>query len=337
MKVSEIGEFRLIELLTKIVEENRGKLADNRQQLVIGIGDDTAAWLCDDSVNLATTDCLVQDVHFRLDMTTWKELGWKSLAISLSDIAAMGGVPIYVLVSLGLPGDTDVDNVSELYHGITELGNRFGVSVIGGNISSSATAFITTTVFGSATDRDRILTRSAAKPGELIAITGRLGAAAAGLEMLKQKMKPDAETDNSLRQAFLHPYPHIAEGQLLAENGVKAAMDISDGLIADLGHLCKSSLVGAKVFVDSIPIHPAVSEAFGDKALEMALSGGEDYELLFTATSDIIEEIKAKASVPITVIGEIIPDEAGIINIIDSGNKPYKTTVTGWQHFAERG
>jgi len=328
-----MGEFRLVELLTKIAEEGQDKQPALRQQLVIGIGDDAAAWRSDALINLATVDCLVQDVHFTLDMTTWNELGWKSLAISLSDIAAMGGIPQYAIVSLGLPGDTEVDDIADLYRGMIELGNRFGVAIIGGNTSDAAIVFISISVFGSATGDDKILTRSAARIGDRIAVTGSLGAAAAGLEMLKKKMPLDSETGASLRQAFLCPHPRIAEGQLLAEKGIKAAIDISDGLIADLNHLCRASQVGARLDIDRIPIHPAVKKDFDNKSLEMALSGGEDYELLFTASAEVIDRVKTKASLPITVIGEVVADKTCKVTLMDREGKPCKPGGTGWQHF----
>jgi len=331
MKISEMGEFRLIELLAKIAEEGQGK------QPIIGIGDDAAAWRGYASLNLATVDSLVQGIHFTMEMTTWKELGWKALAISLSDIAAMGGMPRYALVSLGLPGDTEVDDVADLYRGMIEMGNRFGVAIIGGNISDASIVFISTTVLGSDTEQDKTLTRSAATAGDRIAVTGSLGAGAAGLEVLRQKTPLDAATSDPLRQAFLHPHPRIAEGQLLAEQGVKAAIDISDGLIADLGHLCRASRVGAKIDIDRIPIHPAVKKAFGDRSLEMALSGGEDYELLFTASDEVINRVKPKASLPVTVIGEVVADTTGKVTLVDGEGKPYKPVGTGWQHFVARG
>ncbi len=336
MKVSETGEFRLVELLSRIAGEGQDKQSARRQQLIIGIGDDAAAWRNDALINLATVDCLTQDVHFRLDTTTWNELGWKALAISLSDIAAMGGVPKYALVSLGLPGDTEVDDVADLYRGIIELGQKFGVVIIGGNISDATIVFINTTVLGNAIEQDKILTRSAARAGDRIAVTGNLGAAAAGMEMLKQQMSFEPEAATSLRQAFLQPCPRIAEGQLLAEQGVKAAIDISDGLIADLSHLCRASQVGARIDIDRLPINPAVKNSFGDRSLEMALSGGEDYELLFTASTGVIDIVKTRASHPVTVIGEVVADKAGRVTLVDREGKPYKPAGTGWQHFATR-
>jgi thiamine-monophosphate kinase len=336
MKVSELGEFGLIDLLAKIAGKGQGVPAAHRQQLLTSIGDDAAAWRSDASIRIATIDCLVQDVHFTLKMTTWNELGWKALAVSLSDIAAMGGIPKYAQVSLGLPSHTEVEDIADLYKGIVELGEQFGVAIVGGNISNAPLVFIDTAVLGSVKEPDRILTRSAARPGEQIAVTGYLGAAAAGLEMLKEQIPLAPEADASLRTAFLRPYPRVAEGQLLVEQGVKAAIDISDGLISDLSHICQSSQVGARIEVDCVPVHPEVKTKFDQKSLEMALSGGEDYELLFTASSEVIERVRNQASCPITVIGQITADKTGKIVLFDSEGKPFKPAKTGWQHFAQR-
>jgi len=245
------------------------------------------------STQLATVDSFIQDVHFSLGMAPWSELGWKAMAANLSDIAAMGGVPRYALVALALPDHTEVEDVTALYKGMVELAEQFGVTIVGGDTSSAPLVVITVTILGGTINRDKsILTRSAAKPGEKIAVTGELGAAAAGLEMLTKKLQFDPKTTASLKMAFFHFFPRIAEGQLLVEQGVKATIDISDGLISDLGHICKASQVGAQIEVDRVPIKPVVKANFGDRALEMALSGGEDYELLFTGSIDVIDRVK---------------------------------------------
>ena len=335
MKVSELGEFGLIDLRAKMVYEARDKQAISWQKLVIGIGDDAAAWYCDAPVGLATTDSLLQGVHFTLEIATWYELGWKTLAISLSDIAAMGGVPRYALISLGLPDSTEVEDVVELYRGMIELGRQFGIAIAGGDTDSAPVVILNSTVFGTAGEKTQhILTRRAARAGELIAVTGYLGAAAAGLEMLKKKLAFDQKASAILRQAFLQPYPRVAEGQLLASLGVKAAIDISDGLVADLGHICQASKVGARIQVDLVPVHPAVKDNFGDKSLEMALSGGEDYELLFTASKEVIDRVRSQASCLITVIGEVVTDEMRQVALVDRQGRPFKPARTGWQHFA---
>ena len=154
--------------------------------------------------------------------------------------------------------------------------------------------------------------------------------------MLSKNLKFAPETTASLRKAFLHPCPRILEGQLLVEQGVKTAIDISDGLIADLSHICQASQVGAGIEVDRVPISPPVKANFGDRALELALAGGEDYELLFTARSEFIEKIQAAAACSITIIGEILADKIGEIALVDSQGNPVALPKAGWNHFTSR-
>jgi thiamine-monophosphate kinase len=333
MKVSELGEFGLIDLLTKMVSGVEDKRTTSWQELITGIGDDAAAWQGDAVTQLATVDSMIQDVHFSLGSTPWQDLGWKALAVNLSDIAAMGGAPRYALVSLALPEHTEVEDVTALYRGMIELAQSSGVAIIGGDISRAPLVIITITVLGN-TGNNHVLTRSAATSGEHVAVTGHLGGAAAGLEMLTRQLQFDTETMNSLRNAFLHPYPRVAEGQLLAAQGVKAAIDISDGLISDLTHICRQSQVGARIEIDRVPIHPAAKASFGDKSLELALSGGEDYELLFTATTEVVNKVKSVTSCPITVIGETTADNVGEVTAVDSEDKSFTLGKKGWEHFS---
>jgi thiamine-monophosphate kinase len=330
MKVSELGEFGLIDLLAKMIADSG--INKSAPDLILGIGDDAAAWRGDKSIQLATVDSMVQDIHFSLETTTWQELGWKSLAINLSDIAAMGGVPRYALVNLALPEDTEVENISKLYQGMIELARQFTVAIAGGNISRSPQVAITITVLGGSMN-DKILTRSAARPGDTVAVTGYLGSAAAGLEMLKKKLRFRSKDSQYLREAFLHPIPRIAEGQMLVKHGITNAIDISDGLLSDLRHICEASRVGARVDVNCLPIHAAVKASFGEKAVEMALSGGEDYELLFTGNAATISNIKAEVLCPVTTIGEIIAGEPGKIDLLDASGRPARISGTGWRHF----
>ena len=337
MKVSEIGEFGLIDLLAKMAYSARDNKQASWQQLIIGIGDDAAAWRCDASTQLATIDSFIQDVHFSLGIASWEDLGWKAMAVNLSDIAAMGGIPRYALVSLALPGHTEVEDITALYKGMIELAQQFEVAIVGGNTSSAPLVAINITILGSTSNKaQRILTRSAAKPGDKIAVTGELGAAAAGMMMLNKKLRFSPEATASLKKAFFHPSPRIAEGQLLVKHGVRAGMDISDGLIQDLSHICKASQVGARIEIDRVPIQPEVKANFGDRALELALSGGEDYELLFTGSTEAIDKVKKAASCPVTIIGEIVADKTGKITLVDKKGKPFNLGKTGWEHFATR-
>ena len=334
MKVRELGEFGLIERLNGMIPRGRGRPTAARERLIIGIGDDAAAWYGDTSIQLATVDSLIQDVHFSLNTASWEEVGWKSLAVNVSDIAAMGGLPGYALISLGLPGDTGVEDVIALYRGMIDLAGEYEVDIIGGNTVSAPQVVINVTVLGSTGSGDgQILTRSAARPGDLIAVTGTLGAAAAGVEILGKGLTFEPGATASLRKACLHPRPRVAEGRLLVEHGVKAAIDISDGLIADLNHICQESRVGARVEVDRVPISPAVKECFPDRALELALSGGEDYELLFTAAADNIDRVRMAASCPVTVIGEIASEGVNETVLVDSHGNPVSLPGTGWDHY----
>lgn len=326
MKVSELGEFGLIELLSEVLAQG-----EKDPQVVVGIGDDAAAWRVDDSNLLATTDTLVQGVHFTAE-GTWRELGWKAIAINLSDIAAMGGLPRYALASLALPGDTEVEDVTQLYQGMAEIAKRFKVTVVGGNISSAPLVMITMAVIGQG-QTEGILTRSAAVPGELIAVTGYLGSSAAGLRMLTHHCQFGPETMTFLRRAHLQPQPRIAEGQILVRKGVRATIDISDGLVADLGHLCKASKVGAILKVDQVPIHPKVRAAFPQESLDFALTGGEDYELLFTASEEVMENVRTLADFPLTVIGKIIQE--GGVTLLDKEGKPFSLDKKGWEHLKQ--
>ncbi|MFC1987734.1 thiamine-phosphate kinase [Chloroflexota bacterium] len=333
MKVSDLGEFGLIDLLAKMAYGAQDKETGAWQQLILGIGDDTAAWQGDDSIQLATVDSLIQDVHFILGLTSWKDLGWRAMVANLSDIAAMGGLPRYALVSLALPGHTEVEDVTALYKGMIELAQRFEVALVGGDTSSAPLLIINITVLGKAGREQQILTRSAARAGDKIAVTGYLGGAAAGLEVLKQHLAVDPEAGASLKKAFLRPYPRVAEGQILVQQGVRAAIDISDGLISDLQHICESSQVSARIEIDRVPVHLAVKANFDDRALELALSGGEDYELLFTASAEVIDKVKAAASCTITVIGEIMAGKAGEVISVDGKGNQVNMPKAGWDHF----
>jgi thiamine-monophosphate kinase len=323
VKVSELGEFGLIDLLAKMV----GK---GDERLLIGIGDDAAAWQGDDSIQLASVDSFIEGVHFTPETTPWPDVGGKALAVNISDIAAMGGIPRYALVSLALPDDSQVEDVAALYNGMLKVGKQHGVSIIGGDISKAPLVAVTITILGSSPTK-KILARSSAQAGDIVAITGSLGAAAAGMALLKNKGKLDPEAESRLKDAFLHPTPRIAEGLLLVEQGVKTAIDISDGLVADLGQICKASQVGARIEVERVPIEPAVKTAFSEGSLELALSGGEDYELLFTASKEIVDRIKKAASVPITAIGEITAGKG--VTLIDKQGKPFELKKAGWEHF----
>jgi len=332
VNVSDLGEFGLIALLAEIVDITKNPKAVSWQHLLIGIGDDAAVWQVDSEIQLATTDSLVQDTHFDLNVTTWEELGWKAIAVNLSDVAAMGGAPKYALISLALPGELETDNVSNLYQGMAKIASRFGVAIVGGNIASASKTIINVTVLGSL-ESAAALNRSAAVPGDLIAVTGYLGLSAAGLRMLKKNLKFDADTTEILHRAHLMPMPRVDEGRILLHEGVKAAIDISDGLISDLTHICRASKVSARVNQNALLIHPALENNFKSDYLQLALSGGEDYELLFTASARIINRVKNTMPCPVTIIGEITVEKPWQVTLVDANGRDIPWQKAGWEHF----
>src|SRR4030042_1087626 len=214
------------------------------------------------------------------------------------------------------------------------LADQFEVAIVGGNIVAAPNIVITVTVLGYAKGKT-ILRRSTARPGEQIAVTGYLGLSAAGLEMLDGKISLDPKIGNILKQGHLQPIPKVKEGQILVEQGVKTAIDISDGLIADLDHICETSQVSARIKVAQLPVHPLVKANFPGYQ-QLALYGGEDYELLFTADKEVIRQAKQALACPVTVIGDITDEKLPqrVIAVDSKGNViHYKRG--GWEHFRD--
>ncbi len=326
MKVRELGEFGLIDHIARMV---RGS---HKPDLILGIGDDAAAWHANAGVELATTDILVEGVHFNLGYAPWEDIGWKALAVNISDIAAMGGNPEYALVSLALPPDTDVQSVTEMYSGMLEIASQYGVAIVGGNVSSAPQVVLSISVIG--TSMGTLLTRSAAAPGEMVAVTGWLGGSAAGLGVLKGDVHVPADVARILSVAHLRPRPRVAEAQTLVRSGVRTSIDISDGLLSDLQRICEASRVGATIWLERLPIHESMEKAYGADSARLALSGGEDYELLFTAQTDLIEDVRADLGIPVTVVGEIVSSDKAAVEVIDAGGHVVDVGTAGWDHFA---
>ena len=334
MRLSDLGEFGLIDLIraasARYVDSGRTPWPE----VLVGIGDDAAAWRSNDRIQLATTDTLVQDVHFDLRVISWEELGWKALAVNLSDIAAMGGIPEYALLSLALPAELEVEDITKLINTMMSLASEFEVAIVGGNIATAPNVVITVTIIGRSKGRI-MLQRSTASPGDQIAVTGYVGSSAAGLEMLKGATISDPHVRNALRQAHFRPMPRVREGQILIEQGVRTAIDISDGLVADLDHICESSKVYARINIEQVPVHPAVRAHFPNHQ-ELALSGGEDYELLFTADKAATASAKQALNCPVTVIGDITDQRSPTrVTVVDNRANIIPYTKGGWNHFRD--
>ncbi|MBI4288915.1 MAG: thiamine-phosphate kinase [Chloroflexi bacterium] len=333
VKISQLGEFGLIDRVAKKIATAAGRQPEVWGPVKIGIGDDAAVWEASPGLQLATTDTLVQDVHFSLDTAGWDDLGWKALAVNVSDVGAMGGVPRYALVTLALPPATSVEDIERLYDGMLEAARAYNVAIVGGDMVTAPIVVITVGLWGVHSEGS-LLTRSGARPGDEIAVTGRIGDSAGGLAAFKGEGQPSPEASAYMKKAHLRPKPRLAEGQALARLGVKAAIDISDGLVADLGHICEASNVSAVVRVDALPVSMQLQEALGDRATEKALFGGEDYELLFTAPQALMQAVKASLECPVTVIGEVVPAGPAKVDLLDRNGRILPWGKGGWDHFA---
>lgn len=314
--------------------------------LIRGIGDDAAVFDVATGSNLVvTTDLLVEDVDFRRDNTEPHLLGHKALAVSLSDIAAMGARPRWALTSIGTPTDAWKPEVlDQFYQGFLALAGRYGVSLIGGDVSRTPEKIvIDSIVIGECAPR-RAVFRSGAQPGDQIFVTGFLGDAAAGLRLIERGARLDLEQDAEaqpldrllLRQ--LRPEPRVGWGMLLGEQQLASAMiDISDGLSSDLNHLCAESKVGALIDASLIPIDPVVTELSGRRALDplmLALHGGEDFELLFTVKPENLSRLPKRVDgVSLTRVGEIKEATHGIR--IAEGSRTWELEPGGWEHFSD--
>ncbi len=332
--VAALGEFALIDRLAAALAEVGAAAAPD----LLGIGDDAAIWTPTPGTRaVITTDSLIAGIHFRLDWTSWRDLGHKALAVNLSDVAAMGARPRLATISLALTGAEPVTGLLDLYRGLGALAAAHGVVVAGGDIVASPERLgLHLTVVGESwPDADgALLTRDRARPGDLLAVSGPLGRSAAGLEMLLQSAEGhdvtasavaspvhDLSADRRLPTtdflaAHHRPTPRIAYGRALVAAGGRVAMDLSDGLFGDLAKICARSCVGAIIEEGSLPVPDAVRAAFPDEWLRLATRGGEDYELLFTVDAATLDRLRvlcaARELPPPAIIGVITaPPAAG--------------------------
>ncbi len=330
MKLLDVGEFGAIERI-------RHKFKREDPRVLVGIGDDVAVLEGpSEMLLLATCDIQIEGVHFRLDFTTPYLLGRKALAINLSDIASMGGIPEFALVSLALPSRTEVEFLDELYRGLHDEAEEANVAIVGGNMAGLPERIAVDVFLLGKVERDKVLLRRGARPGDLVMVTGTLGDSAAGLALLLEGIRQ--RQFSPLYDAHLRPRPRLREGRILALGGLAtAAIDVSDGLAQDLTHICDESGVGVRVYSDSIPISPPVHEAaslLGADPLRWALAGGEDYQLLFTSSPAGADEVaKALAPTQVTVVGEVTEARYGRV-IVGSDGTERELLPKGWDHFA---
>ncbi len=327
MKLSRLGEFGLIERVRHTTPLGRG--------VNLGIGDD-AAWVRTPSGScLLTVDLLIEGVHFDLKWTSLYGLGYKTLAVNMSDIAAMGGIPAYVLLSLGIPAILDSKKVEEFYRGIRSLALKSGVVLVGGDTSVAKSLFISACLVGHAPVRP--VTRRGAKVGDDIYVTGTLGDSALGLHLLKRKSpKLTTPAGKFLLSRHHFPTPRVRIGAALAnEKLARAMIDISDGLLQDLGHICKASRIGAVIAEEKLPLSAAYRSLGDLDGTSHALAGGEDYELLFCARRRDrarIERLRGCSDVSITRIGTCTHARQGLKVFNAKGQRRF-LGLKGHDHF----
>lgn len=343
-EISQLGEFGLIDRLTKdfpIVNESSK----------MGVGDDAAVLEFGDKEVLVTTDLLLEGIHFDLRYVPLKHLGYKSAIVNFSDIYAMNGTPKQIVVSLGVSSRFTVEHIEELYAGIRLACEIYGVDLVGGDTSASVTGLvISVTCLGEA-EKGEVVFRSGAKPTDLICVSGDLGAAYMGLQLLErenrvaagakpgEEFQPDFSGKEYILERQLKPEARKDIVRALREHGIKptSMMDVSDGLSSELLHICKASGVGCRVFEDRIPIDyqtAVMAEELNMNLVTAAMNGGEDYELLFTVPLSDNEKVEKMEGVK--MIGYVTKPELGAALVTrDGGEMPIK--AQGWNAFPESG
>jgi thiamine-monophosphate kinase len=335
MTLKDIGEFGFIKKIS------RGCVI-RPHNIVKAIGDDAAAFRSDpDRLSLITTDLLVERIHFLRNAISGVDLGYKSLAVNLSDIAAMGGTAREAFVSIAIPQDCPLDYLEDIYKGMKHLAAKFDVNILGGDTTSSQIDLIINIVVHGTVAENEMLCRDAAQTGDIVCSTGYLGESKAGLHFILNRISADADQDKLLLKAHLLPEPHLEEGRFLAQqNGVHAAIDTSDGLSSDLGHIVEESKVGARLFADKIPISQNLKKfctRFDFDPVTYALSGGEDYTLVCTIAPETATEVASgfqkKFNRPLFRIGEITDTRR--MELVWPDGHMSAFSPSGWNHFRE--
>ena len=335
-----ISESDLVEIIKQRV--NAGSASAEGE---VGIGDDAAVLRFDAGHIVLTADAMVDGVHFRSETMSWHDIGWKCIVANQSDIAAMGAIPEHAVLTLAIPAATRQRDLEDLLSGVIGALDEFGGRLVGGDTVASDNIVLNVAMTGRLCDGDSTLTRDAALPGQLVAVTGPLGASAGGLAAVEQKSSwtesrgNDGKTERLLN-AHLRPRPRVDLAEAIVASGVKCAMDVSDGLLIDLERICSASGVDAAIHADKVPIDPDLRAEFPDRALELALTGGEDYELIYVGDAESIAQVNdAQPSRVVSdfgVVGEIVSRRSDDceVSVLDEDGAPIAFDAKGWDHFA---
>lgn len=322
MAIRELGEFGLIDVIQK-------NTIFRPESVVVGIGDDAAAIRPPkDKLELFATDMLVEDIHFTLNTIRPHDLGYKTIAVNLSDIAAMGGRPTQVVISMALRPDLDTSFVTEMYQGMREICSEFGVNLVGGDtVSTRGPIVLNCAVLGEVAE-PRLQRRSGARVGDWVAVTNTLGDSSAGCELLLKRKDAYTEAEEKLIKAHVKPRPQVELAKRIAEYAT-SMNDVSDGLASESNELAKAGQVCIRIDKDKIPLSDAMRKVSLEKEkTDYALYGGEDYQLIFTMPPTETQELIDRE---ITVIGEVIVGEAGVF--LAEGGRQERLFPKGYQHF----
>ncbi len=327
--LADLGEFGLISRIARHVKPAAA--------VTISIGDDAAAIQPSAGhCSLITTDMLVEGVHFDLSYTDPESLGRKAVSANLSDIAAMGGTPRFFLMACAIPAQLSLPFIEEATRGMIQRGEEFGATLVGGDTCAAPDRLVISITMLGEQLPERVIRRTGAQPGNRICVTGTLGDSALGLRLLRQ-----GERQGVLVRRHLDPTPRVRFGALLARDRIPTAMiDISDGLLADLGHILEHSSVGAQIQLSVLPLSKEFREyctSESDDSRHLALSGGEDYELLFTVPPEIMPQLAAlsiREQVPVTTIGTITAERK--LAVIGADGAEITVSGKGFDHFSER-
>jgi thiamine-monophosphate kinase len=336
-RVSDIGEFGLIRRIGELVNSE----GIRSERVTLGIGDDTAAFLPRPGYELLITcDCIVEGRHYLPEYIRPLDLGRRAMVVNISDIGAMGGKPLYALISLGLKAETSVQDVEEIYRGFLLELNPFRASIIGGNITKSGNGmFIDITLIGEV-EQGKAVRRSGARPGDVILVTGYPGQSAAGLQLLLHEPGDSKTKEHPLVKIYNTPSHRAQLGEAISQTGcVSALIDTSDGFLGDLGHICEESGVGAELFKEKFPISEHLREAalrLRRDPYDFFLGDSDDYELIITCRPQDVSRIRSTifqcCPVSLTEVGRITGKAGEIFLLLADGTKrPVKPS--GWDHF----
>jgi thiamine-monophosphate kinase len=334
MKLKDLGEFGFIDKikLNALIRKYQG---------LVGIGDDCALFKVTEGMSvLMTTDMLVERVHFLRDIMTPYQIGYKSLAVNLSDIAASGGIPKEAFISIAVPEDVSVEDLMEIYRGMKELASGFDVNITGGDTTGSLQDLIINIAVTGEVEADLVLYRSGAKEGDLICVTGCLGDSGAGLDIILHRRDEMSNFPHLINQHFM-PLPHIEQGRIIAQSRLAhAMMDISDGLASDIRHICNASELGAVIYENQLPLSENFMKyvtQFKKDLLKTAIGIGEDYNLLLTVPPGNFDALKKALNDQghkLYNVGQMTRQREVTI-VGKEGNKEI-LQLGGWDHFKEK-